>query len=46
MSRLSFILLIVVAIVVLGLISLGFSTHERPLAPVEKAMLNEAVPAK
>lgn len=42
MSRFSFILLIVVAVIVVGLVALGFSKHERPLAPVEKPMLNEA----
>ena len=33
MSRLSLIILVVVAIVVVGLLSLGFTSHERPLAP-------------
>jgi len=44
MSRFSLIFLVVVVIVVAGLIGLGFTSHERPLVPVEKAMLNEAAP--
>jgi len=42
MSRFSFILLSIIALIVVALVSLGFVNTEKPPVTVEKAMLNEA----